>query len=301
MRILNMNMYKKLVFKLLLLSAIGFNAIAFSMYGFFKLSGIQLTRPTHIIMRQLSEFNPTNFMWGFHAISPYYAFVVGLSQMVSAFLIIIPHTRKFGLLFYLYNVAQIFLINYCFDITIQVKILSTVLLLNTIVLFYVYRKSFLKLLKSNCNDETFSTLKKCILNSLIFLNTATLFFFGIIKLFGINIKYINERFHYQPNLMLKDLVPSDLMWIFYTISRPYEIIVGLILMALGLLLSISSTSKLVLLLYLFVISQIVMINFFFDLSSITKILSVILLLSSCYLTFLNLSYYKQLFIKGIEN
>lgn len=138
--------------KILKFCLILFNSFVFSLYGVMKIVGLQLVPPSsseryyHVLV---NELKPVNLMWLFHSASPVYAKSIGIAQVVAAILICIPKTRKIGLLFYLFQVSQIVLINFCFDITVVTKFLSVILLLNTCFLIYLYRDGYKKLFISN--------------------------------------------------------------------------------------------------------------------------------------------------------
>lgn len=133
---------------------IGFNASVFCLYGLMKIIGWQLDfqiNSEKYYNTMVKNLEPVNFMWLFHSVSVPYAKSIGAAQLLAAALICIPFTRKIGLLFYLFLISQIVLINFCFDITIVTKYLSVLLLLNTCFLIYLYRSSYKFLFVSSQN------------------------------------------------------------------------------------------------------------------------------------------------------
>jgi hypothetical protein len=294
-----MEKFKDILKKVFIIVLLSFNALVFSIYGTLKLSGTQLgLKGSHHKEYIMKELLPVNFMWRCHAISRVYALSIGLSQILASLLILIPFTRKFGLLYYLYNVFQIVLINYCFELTIEVMLTSSLLLMNILILIYIYLPKYKPLILSKWNYFEDNPVKRKLIFSIIGLNALVFFIFGVSKLLALDLPLINERFHYNGELKVKDVAPVNIMWIFYTISRYYEVMIGLILLLVSLLTLIPNTHRLAILFFLFMSGQIVMINFFLDLSIVTKIISLIVFFNSCLLAKLNLPAYKALFSKN---
>ena len=128
---------------------ITFNSLVFSFYGVMKLLGYQLSLELSSQKYEgvfVNDLKPVNLMWRFYAVSPLYAKAIGLAQLLSAVLILLPKTRKIGLILFLFQITQIIFINFCFDITIITKIISVVLLINTLFLIYIYRNTYKVLL-----------------------------------------------------------------------------------------------------------------------------------------------------------
>jgi len=138
-----------MVIKITRIILIAFNACVFSIYGLAKLLGYQFSIHQSSLSYDntlVKDLRPISLMWRFHAISPIYSKIIALSQLLAVLLICIPKTRKIGLIFYLFQISQIVSINFCFGLPIGTKLLSSILMLNTVFLIYTYRNNYKPLL-----------------------------------------------------------------------------------------------------------------------------------------------------------
>ncbi len=130
---------------------------------------------------------------------------------------------------------------------------------------------------------------------LIAFNAGVFCVYGIMKVIGGQLASLSssEKYHHA---LVSDLKPVNLMWLFHAASPVYAKSIGLAQIFATVLICIPITRKIGLLLYLFLISQIVLINFCFDITVVTKYLSLLLLLNTCVLIYLYRSSYKILFV-----
>ncbi len=108
-------------------------AWVFLIYGFSKILGIQFPEISdeHI----LSEINPKDkdlLFWTYMGMNRSLVLILGFAEISIACLLFIRKTRKLGLLLFTLTMAQIVLINFSFDISVQM--LSSLLFLIALVL-----------------------------------------------------------------------------------------------------------------------------------------------------------------------
>ena len=99
----------------------------FIFYGVLKLLWLQLATGDLSDLR-FGEASPLLVTWHFFSLSPLYHHAIGIAQIVTGLLLIVPRTAAVGALCFLVIIVNIVLINFGYDIAMDVKILSCVLL-----------------------------------------------------------------------------------------------------------------------------------------------------------------------------
>ena len=122
-----------------------FLALVFIIYGTLKLLRLQLVTGDLSDMR-FGEASPMLVTWHFFSLSPLYHHAIGVAQIVTGLLLIVPRTAAVGVLCFLVIIANIVLINFGYDIALDVKVLSCVLLALDGVLLFHYRLRYRLLL-----------------------------------------------------------------------------------------------------------------------------------------------------------
>jgi uncharacterized membrane protein YphA (DoxX/SURF4 family) len=135
----------------------GFLALVFIVYGALKLLRLQLVTGDLSDLR-FGEASPMLVTWHFFSLSPLYHHAIGVAQIVTGLLLIVPRTAAVGALCFLVIILNIVLINFGYDIALDVKILSCVLLALDGVLLVRYRRRYRLLLLSDAVlDELLKT------------------------------------------------------------------------------------------------------------------------------------------------
>jgi uncharacterized membrane protein YphA (DoxX/SURF4 family) len=144
------NRWTILVIRLLL-------ALVFIFYGVLKLLWLQLATGDLSDVR-FGDASPLLVTWHFFSLSPLYHHAIGIAQIVTGLLLIVPRTAAVGALCFLVIILNIVLINFGYDIATDVKILSCVLLALDGVLLVRYRRRYRLLLLSDAElDEMLET------------------------------------------------------------------------------------------------------------------------------------------------
>lgn len=113
-----------------------FLAANFLIYGAAKLMMGQFGIPASEIAAVKGEGFVT--AWTFFGYSRTYEIFIGLGEIISAILIMIPRTATLGAVCYFPIVLNVMMVNYCFDIGVQD--LSTVLTIMCVILLWLDRK-----------------------------------------------------------------------------------------------------------------------------------------------------------------
>lgn len=102
-------------------------AAVFVLYGVLKLLGLQLTTGD---MSELpfGKASPLQVTWYFFNLSPLYRYAIAAAQIGTGLLLLVPRTAAVGALCFFVIIVNIVLINFGYDIALDVKILSSVLL-----------------------------------------------------------------------------------------------------------------------------------------------------------------------------
>ena len=122
-----------------------FLALVFILYGVLKLLRLQLATGDLSSMR-FGEASPMLVTWHFFNLSPLYHNSIGVAQILTGILLIVPRTAAVGALCFFVIILNIVLINFGYDIATDVKILSSVLLFLNCLLIYQYRQRYRLLL-----------------------------------------------------------------------------------------------------------------------------------------------------------
>ena len=125
---------------------IGINSIIFLIYGVGKITGFQGKTKSLAETAQLENLSPAQVMWYFLFLVKGYTYFIGLAQIIPAILLLFKKTRFIGSILYLCVVMNIFAINIFFSIIPQTLILSSLLLVNTIIILISERQKILRLL-----------------------------------------------------------------------------------------------------------------------------------------------------------
>jgi uncharacterized membrane protein YphA (DoxX/SURF4 family) len=134
-----------------------FLALVFIIYGTLKLLRLQLVTGDLSDLR-FGEASPMLVTWHFFSLSPLYHHAIGAAQIVTGLLLIVPRTAAVGALCFLTIIVNIVLINFGYDIALDVKVLSCVLLALDGVLLVRYRQRYRLLLLSDAVlDEMLKT------------------------------------------------------------------------------------------------------------------------------------------------
>ncbi|HEX4588844.1 MAG TPA: DoxX family protein [Gemmataceae bacterium] len=131
-------------------------ALVFIVYGAMKLLWLQLATGDLSGLR-FGEASPMMVTWHFFSLSPLYHHAIGVAEIVTGLLLIVPRTAAVGALCFLVIILNIVLINFGYDIALDVKTLSCVLLALDGVLLVHYRRRYRLLLVS---DAVFDELLK---------------------------------------------------------------------------------------------------------------------------------------------
>jgi uncharacterized membrane protein YphA (DoxX/SURF4 family) len=132
----------------------------FILYGTLKLLGLQLSTGDLSGMR-FGDASPMLVTWHFFSLSPLYHHSIGIAQIVTGILLVVPRTAPLGALCFFVIILNIVLINFGYDIATDVKILSTILLsLNCLLIGHYWRRYRLLLLSDASLDELLESDKR---------------------------------------------------------------------------------------------------------------------------------------------
>ncbi|MEV6768212.1 DoxX family protein [Nocardia sp. NPDC051030] len=103
------------------------------LYGFAKLVPNQMPEPPlSMLLRPLGSLSTTSMLWMQVGSSPVYEMLLGSAEVLAGVLLLLPRTAMAGVLLSLVSMAQVWILNMCFDV--PVKLLSGHLLLLSLVL-----------------------------------------------------------------------------------------------------------------------------------------------------------------------
>jgi uncharacterized membrane protein YphA (DoxX/SURF4 family) len=115
-------------------------ASVFVLYGVLKLLDLQLSTGDLSDMR-FGQASPMLVTWHFFSLSPLYHHSIGIAQIITGVLLIIPRTAPVGALCFFVIILNIVLINFGYDIATDVKILSVILLAcNCLLIGHYWRR-----------------------------------------------------------------------------------------------------------------------------------------------------------------
>jgi len=128
-------------------------ALVFVVYGVLKLLRLQLATGDLSDVR-FGAASPMLVTWYFFNLSPLYHNAIGIAQIVTGILLIIPRSAPIGALCFFVIILNIVLINFGYDIATDVKIFSSVLLaLDCFLLGRYWRRYRLLLLSEASLDQ----------------------------------------------------------------------------------------------------------------------------------------------------
>ncbi|PLR89205.1 hypothetical protein [Bacillus halotolerans] len=116
-----------------------FLAFNFFVYGLAK-----------VVIGQFGEVTPEiaaaagkgfTIAWTFFGYSHVYEVFIGFGEIIAAVLLLIPRTYTLGAVIFMPIIANIVMINYCFDIGVQD--LSTILMIMCLILLWIDRRKFM--------------------------------------------------------------------------------------------------------------------------------------------------------------
>ena len=122
-----------------------FLGLVFILYGMFKLFHLQLVTGDFSDTR-FGQVRPQILTWIFFNHSPMYRYAIGIAQIITGILLIVPRTAPVGAFCFFVIIVNIVLINFGYDIATDVKILSSVLLLLDCLLLIRYWPTYRLLL-----------------------------------------------------------------------------------------------------------------------------------------------------------
>ncbi|SFJ75442.1 hypothetical protein [Thermoflavimicrobium dichotomicum] len=134
-----------------------FLAAIFLLYGLVKFWPGQFGVPTP----EIAARNGEGFVmaWSFFGYSRVYEIFIGLGEVLSAILLIIPRTATLGAVCYFPVVLNVMMVNYCFNIGVQD--LSTVLAVMCFILLWLDRKKLMLIFwKTEKVDQLLLELEK---------------------------------------------------------------------------------------------------------------------------------------------
>ena len=132
----------------------------FILYGVLKLLRLQLSTGDLSEMR-FGDASPMLVTWHFFNLSPLYHNSIGIAQIITGVLLIVPRTAPIGTLCFLVIILNIVLINFGYDIATDVKIFGSILLfLNCLLIGRYWRRYRLLLLPEASLDELLESMKR---------------------------------------------------------------------------------------------------------------------------------------------
>jgi uncharacterized membrane protein YphA (DoxX/SURF4 family) len=127
-------------------------AAVFILYGTMKLLGLQLSTGD-LSDTRFGDASPMLVTWHFFSLSPLYHHSIGVAQIITGLLLIVPRTAPVGALCFFVIILNIVLINFGYNIATDVKILSSMLLAFDCFLLACYWRRYRLLLLSESAFE----------------------------------------------------------------------------------------------------------------------------------------------------
>lgn len=119
-------------------------------------------------------------------------------------------------------------------------------------------------------------LRQIILLLIILFNASVFILYGTAKFAGFQFSYHEQ----DPTLLLKDTRPTHIMWYFFSLKKGYAYLVALGEIIPAVLIIFKRTRLIGSMIYLFVVTNVLAINIFFGITSVTLILSAILFVNT---------------------
>jgi hypothetical protein len=111
---------------------------------------------------------------------------------------------------------------------------------------------------------------------IILFNSTVFIFYGTAKLIGLQFAHIDP----EPDILLKDVSPTFIMWYFFSLKKGYSILVALSELIPAVLILFKRTRFLGIILYLVTVTNILAINIFFVITPYTLAISIILFVNA---------------------
>ncbi len=109
---------------------------------------LQFDLYTYYLDTTIRELSSTELLWVFYSYAPLYTFVIGIIECISGVLLFSPKYKLYGALLSLPILANVFLMNYFYDIPDTAKINVTIYLLVVIMVCLTERKRISTTLKA---------------------------------------------------------------------------------------------------------------------------------------------------------
>ncbi len=139
---------------------------------------LQFDLYTYHLDTTIRELSSTELLWVFYSYAPLYTFVIGVIECVSGALLFSPKYKLYGALLSLPILANVFLMNYFYDIPDTAKINVTIYLLVVIMVCLTERKRISTALKA----IKLPTVKFSLIEEFkVFIGTA--FFYILLNIF----------------------------------------------------------------------------------------------------------------------
>ncbi len=128
-------------------------------------------------------------------------------------------------------------------------------------------------------------LSQLILFAIIFFNTSFFLIYGILKLCGIQ---LSDHFFNDPNTLYRDIKPIQIMWDFFSLKKGYVVLIAIGQIISGISIIFKRTRFVGTILYLFIATNILAINIFFEMGMRTFTVSAV-----CFVNCFVLLYFEK--------
>lgn len=129
-----------------------FSAFYIIRYGVVKFYNfgkpLQFDLYTYHLDTTIRELSSTELLWVFYSYAPLYTFFIGIIECIGGILLFSPKYKIYGALLLLPILANVFLLNYFYDIPDTAKINITIYLLVVIMVCFIERKRIITTLKA---------------------------------------------------------------------------------------------------------------------------------------------------------
>jgi len=109
---------------------------------------LQFDLYTYHLDTTIRELSGTELLWVFYSYAPLYTFFIGIIECIGGVLLFSPKYKIYGALLLLPILANVFLLNYFYDIPDTAKINVTIYLLVVIMVCFIERKRISTTLKA---------------------------------------------------------------------------------------------------------------------------------------------------------
>ncbi len=133
----------------------------FFSYGFAKIFGNQFSMDTYYADKPFSELNGFVLTWLYFGYSTAYGWFIALSQFVGAMLLVIKRMRYIGVFLLIPVITNIILIDFCYQVGNDVKVISVFYFL---VLIFIGQPIFFSLIRHLVSASTGTNLNHLAFN-----------------------------------------------------------------------------------------------------------------------------------------